>query len=73
MIASSNINRKIAVASGVKNGARTLFTVTLLMLLSSLFLVQLAKAYDNTEFGYSITPPDGWTKSEATSGIYSRP
>ena len=71
MIASSNINRKIAVASGGKNGARTLFTVTLLMLLSSLFLVQLAKAYDNTEFGYSIIPPDGWTKSEATSGIFT--
>jgi hypothetical protein len=71
VIASSKISRKIAVASGGKNGARTLFTVTLLMLLSSLFLVQLAKAYDNTEFGYSITPPNGWTKSEATSGVFT--
>ncbi len=35
-----------------------------LMLLSATFIVQSVYAYENTQYGFSITPPEGWTLEE---------
>jgi len=46
-----------------------MFSVLLTTVLLSSFLFQLAYAYDNNEYGFSITPPTGWTIEEQTGLI----
>ena len=48
---------------------RNLFSVLLIAVLLTSFLFQLAYAYDNNKYGFSITPPTGWKVEEQTGSI----
>jgi len=45
---------------------RTFFTVALISFLLILLVVQTVNAYDNNEYGFSITPPSMWSLIEDT-------
>lgn len=35
-----------------------------------LFSVSMVSAYDNSQYGFSITPPSGWSIAENASGVF---
>ena len=48
--------------------SQKIIPVFLIIALSALMLVQTVYAYNNSAYGFSMTPPPGWTVDESVSG-----
>jgi hypothetical protein len=48
---------------------RTLFALMFIVVLLTLFSIQTTFGYENTEHGFSIDPPEGWSIEELTGVI----
>lgn len=52
---------------------KKIVVICLIAILGTLASVQMAKAYENTEHGFSITPPAGWQQSAIEGGAEFSP